>query len=313
MISVNMLAPPGTTTVMADGVNYLVSNGSVTVPASLVNSLEEAGFIEQSAGSLALPTYATDASGNVIGLKEPDGSIAPVPVTVYQSAVPVGIAQSGTVATNGTITFAVALPTAYAGIWLYFPANAITNNGGNPGFYWCTTVGASTINFQVRDAYLSDMGIPTVPTGYGNAIGSNSAYTGSTAEVTLGSVTISGNVLGNNGAIYSTPSYRANAGVGTKTLLTRFGGTAFTGDSAITATYTAIDRASLIMNRGSKSSQVSPSGSGWAPYPSLAAATNAIYGSVDTTADNILKFTGQSINAADYIILESAIATIYPK
>lgn len=80
-----MLAPPGTTTVMADGVNYLVSNGSVTVPASLVNSLEEAGFIEQSAGSLVLPAYATDASGNVTGLVGPSGFLGKLTNVTYNA------------------------------------------------------------------------------------------------------------------------------------------------------------------------------------------------------------------------------------
>lgn len=80
-----------------------------------------------------------------------------------------GIAPSGTVAADGTITLGTALPATFAQIMLYLPAGAIS--GGSAGFYSIemssTTVGV------VRERF-----------GGAALVGSGSAYTGVTTEVT---------------------------------------------------------------------------------------------------------------------------------
>jgi len=119
------------------------------------------------------------------------------PIILAQSGVPVGIPAAGTVATNGTITFGVAFPNAYAGIWLFLPANAIV--GGLAGFYWATTIGASTTNFQFTTAFLASITVPQIPTGFSNAVGSNAAYTQTTSVVAATGFTLPGGLLGPNG------------------------------------------------------------------------------------------------------------------
>ena len=111
--------------------------------------------------------------------------VATVPIgsqalTVRNSAQGVvkGIAPSGTVAVNGTITLGTALPAVFsAGLRLYLPAGAIV--GGDEGFYWSemssTTVGV------VREQF-----------GGAALTGSGSSYAGVTSEVTLRSEFLAG-------------------------------------------------------------------------------------------------------------------------
>ena len=79
------------------------------------------------------------------------------------------VAPSGTVAADGTITLGTALPAVFAsGVYLWLPAGAIS--GGSAGWY------------------LATMSSTTVGTIAG--VGSGSAYTGATSEVTALSVDI---------------------------------------------------------------------------------------------------------------------------
>lgn len=91
-----------------------------------------------------------------------DSGVTPV------TAVPSGsgirfIAPSGTVAADGTITLGTALPAVFSsGVYLWLPAGAIS--GGTAGWYWAV-MSSSTV-------------------GVIAGVGSGSAYTGSTSEVT---------------------------------------------------------------------------------------------------------------------------------
>ena len=72
------------------------------------------------------------------------------PIILAQSAVPLGLLPSGTVAADGTITLATALPTTYSGgMWGRLPAGAVV--GGAAGLYWIvfssTAVGAVKTSF----------------------------------------------------------------------------------------------------------------------------------------------------------------------
>lgn len=80
-----------------------------------------------------------------------------------------GVAPSGTVAADGTITLGTALPAAIAQIALYLPAGAIA--GGSAGFY-AVEMSSTTVGI-VRDRF-----------GGSALTGSGSAYTGVTTEVT---------------------------------------------------------------------------------------------------------------------------------
>jgi hypothetical protein len=129
-----------------------------------------------------------------------------------QSAVPYGIANSGTIATDGTVTLGTALNTIYTGgIWLYFPATAFAS--GAAGFYWAvmssTTVGV----------------VYTSQTSGTPVTGSNSAYTGDTTLRTAVTVTIPGGAMGANGAVRFSYGAQTNNSAGTKTISAAFGGT----------------------------------------------------------------------------------------
>jgi hypothetical protein len=228
-----------------------------------------------------------------------------VPQILAQSAVPVGIAQNGTVATNGTITFATALPAAYAGVWLYFPSTAMAD--GLAGFRWCTSVAASTTNFQVTTAYLATIGIPAVPTGYSNGVGSNSAYTVS-GEVTVASVTVPGGMMGPNGRIRIRRKGTANITAGVKISITRFGGTQFFWAGMTNYSYYTHDVE--IFNIGMVNAQVgSPTnvGTDWAintqPYTR---------GAIDTSIAQTIAMGCQLVAATDYIISEAFSIEVLP-
>jgi hypothetical protein len=229
-----------------------------------------------------------------------------VPQILAQSAVPVGIAQSGTVATNGTITFAAALPTAYAGIWLYFPATAMAD--GLAGFRWCTSVAASTTNFQVTTAYFAAMGIPAIPTGYSNGVGSNSAYTGSVAEIALANVTVPGGMMGPTGRIRIRRKCSANNTAGAKIPSVKFGGTQFF--SAGLANYLSYTHDIEIFNAGVTNVQIgSPTnmGTDWntflQPY---------IRGAIDTSIAQTIAISYQLATATDYAISEAFSIEVLP-
>lgn len=134
---------------------------------------KEFRVVEKADGSIAV--YAGD-----VALIEP-GKI-PVTATPSAQGVVKGIAPSGTVAADGTLTLGTALPAVFAaGLWLYLPSGAIV--GGAEGFYW-TDLSSTTVG--------------VVRAGQGGAalVGSASAYTGVTTEVTAWSSSVDAGRLG---------------------------------------------------------------------------------------------------------------------
>src|SRR4051812_43169817 len=98
--------------------------------------------------------WLVDAVGKVIGHLRQDGTEEFLSGVLAQSAVPMGIANSGTVATNGTYTAGTAYNTTYnGGLWLYYPATAFATLPA--GFYW--SVGSSTTGFQVYTSQTSNV------------------------------------------------------------------------------------------------------------------------------------------------------------
>lgn len=112
----------------------------------------------------------------------PSSPIQNVTATSSAQGVVKGIAPSGTVAADGTLTLGTALPAVFAaGLWLYLPSGAIV--GGAEGFYW-TDMSSTTVG--------------VVRAGQGGAalVGSASAYTGVTTEVTAWSSSVDAGLLG---------------------------------------------------------------------------------------------------------------------
>jgi hypothetical protein len=230
-----------------------------------------------------------------------------------QSGVPVGIAPNATVATNGQITLGTALPRIYSGgIWLRLPAGAVV--GGPAGLYWCvmssTTVGQVYTNF----ADTSQGFVPYIPTStLVNAVGSNAAYTQTTAtDIVLASVTLPGNSLGNNGAVSIISSGQvATAAAGNKLVKTLYSSSQFWLNqvTATSGNYKFSFFAGF-MNCSATNSQIETSadytwGNG-APSGTLPKFA------IDSTVDQLLKLVANIPNATESIIYETISIEVLP-
>lgn len=221
-----------------------------------------------------------------------------------QSAIPVVLAPNGTIATNGIVTLGTALPAIYANAWVYFPANAVV--GGAAGLYF--TQFTSTTAGQVTTSYVSAASAftPTIPSTVVNAVGSNAAYTQTTASaLTLANVTIPAGAVGANGQIYIIPIWTHNSSVGAKVDAITLSSTSVY--SLSNTTNTIESHPVVIQNRGVLNSQLSTSANGLS-----SGATTAIYSTVDLSVNQSLKFTGNIATATDYIVLEGFSVEITP-
>jgi hypothetical protein len=208
-----------------------------------------------------------------------------------QSGVPFGIAPSGTIATNGTVTLGTALNLTYSGgIWLYFPAGAVV--GGAAGFYW-VVMSSATVGVVYTDASAAKI-----------VVGSNAAYTGVTTEVTAASVALPANVIGPNGSLCVNVQASTNSTAGAKTVRTKLG-SATVGTDAVT-TSLALGVYRTINNRGGVARQVS------GPVSSAGVGTAVVESTVDTSQAQAFTITLQKAAATDTLVMESMALELYP-
>jgi len=208
------------------------------------------------------------------------------------NATPWGPANSGTIATNGTVTLGTALSSIYSnGIWLYFPAGAVS--AGAAGWYWA--VMSSTTVGIVYTSQTS--GIPVT--------GSNSPYTGVTSAITGPSINVPGLAMGINGTLRFSSSYSCNNTAGSKAVVATFGGSSSISISMTTAVGGAIN--GLIQNKGSYSSQ---------RYSNLTTTASTGIGgflSIDTMVNQILAYRFQNAVATDVLIQENYFVELFPR
>lgn len=122
------------------------------------------------------------------------------------------VAPSGTVAADGTITLGTALPAVFsAGVWLWLPAGAIF--GGSAGWYLAT--------------------MPSTTVGMIAGIGSGSAYTGSTSEVTAQTIDVPAPALG--ASVVLRVAHMCASNTNAKTGRFRIGGTQYMTNAINTA------------------------------------------------------------------------------
>lgn len=121
------------------------------------------------------------------------------PNVVAHCATAIGIPPGGTITAGGALTLAAALHSyVFAeGIWLYFPAGAIVGDATG-GFYF-TVMSSTTVGTVYTAKYIPGSTSWEAPTSLVAAVGSGSAYSGTTAEITVASQTIPGGTLGNHG------------------------------------------------------------------------------------------------------------------
>lgn len=207
-----------------------------------------------------------------------------------QGAVPYGIANSGTIATNGTYTAGTAYSTTYAGVWLYFPITAFATLPA--GFYWC--VASSTTVFQV---YTSDTSGVLV-------VGSNSAFTGDTTQRTAVSVTIPGGAIGANGSIRHHAGHTINNTAGNKVTSTFFGSTSIF--TATGTTNTNMGYEAITTNKNNQSSQRTSN------LGVTGATAQGSFSTIDTSVDSALSFRLQLAVATDVLVLENWLVEVLP-
>jgi hypothetical protein len=245
--------------------------------------------------------------------KPPVGFFKKPPYILAQSGVPVGIANNGTVATNGQVTLGTALPRVYSnGIWLYLPAGAVS--GGVAGLYWCvmssTTVGQVYTNFA--DTSLGF--VPYIPTGtLVNAVGSNSAYTQTTnAEIVLANINLPGNSLGNTGSISVVSSgHVVAAAAGNKYMKPYYAGNGFWFNQiGATSGNQKFSFFAGFMNNGATNSQIATSCDySWGNGAAGGTLNNF---AADSTINQPLKLTASIPNATESIIYETISIEVLP-
>jgi hypothetical protein len=227
--------------------------------------------------------------------------VSPVQV-LAKTAVPIGIAPTGTMANNGAITLGTAFAATYGpggsspGIWLNLAASAIFA-GSAAGNYW-TVMTSATLGTVFNNTYTAPgpltpptVAIPFVTTGPG-------AYTGVTSVQTLYGVAIPGGTLGPNGAyeIENVCNYLNSAG--TKTITVTMGGQTMYSSAQTTSSGEWLK--TLVINRGSQAIQAHVN----VDIPNNPSSNQATT-SVDTSQAQTLSFTAQLSVATDYVILDA--------
>jgi len=279
--------------------DYVASKGVAVGPYANVGALTTAYPVATSKGVVALvgttapyAEYSCDGSAwNVRGSGVSSGPLA-------QSAVPVVLPSSGSIA-NGLLSGLTALPVAYAGCWMYFPAGASLPSGA--GLYW--VVPSSTTAGQIYTAFQSTASAftPYIPSNPVAVTSGGAAYTQTTAaDITLANITVTGGLMGEDGALRLSFDTSAPNNANTKPQKIKFGGVDIA--TATGASNFGVSFFRMLRNRGSESKNVSP-------YvtqvgPGISSGGLNINLAIDTSVNQSLAFTGQLAVATDYVVLE---------
>lgn len=228
---------------------------------------KEFRVVEKADGSIAV--YAGD-----VALIEP----GKIPVTATPSAQGVGIrgiAPSGTVAADGAITLGTALPGVFAQISLYLPAGAIV--GGAAGFY-AVEMSSTTV------------GVVRAVFGGAALVGSASAYTGVTTEVTLDNYALA-LPLGRSALCRFSAAHTNSAG--TKTSRVKYNGNQVYTVSGTTAA----GQSGAVTGDG-----ICPGQQAWA-QAAASGVTSLITFTAEDASEKTLTVTGQLSAATDAFVL----------
>ena len=249
-------------------------------------------------------------TGDITGVLGTQGQVQYFPRTLSESGIPVIVANTGTIATNGTVTLGTALPTTYANAFVYFPASAVS--GDSTGGIYYVVFSSTTVGVVYAGKYGVANGVgavaftPVVPTGTLTAVtGSNSSFTGSTTETTLINVSLPAGAMGNNGQVVVTANWSCNNSAGAKTGTVYFGGTSI-GTASSYTTSTGGSSMNSIRNRGALGVQSTQLIGG-------AAASAHVYTAIDSSAAVAITITGDTAAATDHIVLEGFTITLNPK
>lgn len=272
-----------------------------------------------------LPWLYDETTGDIVGVKDADGGdsfftrtqtdadgstslLGPSGEIVHSTpiilgAVPTGIPSSGVVDANGALTVSTAFLETYSdGCWLYFPANAVYA-GSLAGLYW--VVMSSTTAGTIYDNLLTLPGSGSAPTSLTPIVAAGGgAYTQTLAEITVAAGTVPGGAMGGSGVLQITSLFRHNSSSGSKSWNANFGGTNFAIRSSTTTTLS--NRVCSVYNRGSTSRQVSTRWVG----PDTTVTTDPTFGTVDTTADQVVSTSMKLSADTDWVMNLGTLVTV---
>lgn len=213
-----------------------------------------------------------------------------------QSAVPAGLATSGTLLANGTFTIGTAYPTVYAnpGIWIRFPGSALVS--GTDTWLWCV-MSSTTAGTAYTDQTLST---PAVGTGL--------AYTGYSSEWILVDLPYKGGFLGPNGRIEVDMQCSINNSAGIKQPFWRMGANPAPSlvMSATSSTHTNVSICASSHIRGNQAQEVNSRRSNTSNTV-VSTITN-----IDLTVDGVVSLRLVPTVATDFIVCESYSVRVIP-
>lgn len=226
------------------------------------------------------------------------------PIILTQTGIKRGIPSSGSIGNNGALSGLTAMPVTYSGgIYLYFPANAIVA-GSAAGFYW-TVMSSTTAGTIYNNTWSS--GVPTAPASpTAFATTGPGAYTQSTSEITISSITLPGGMMGANGVLRTIPTYSMANTANNKTFRQKLGGTQTHG--YVVPSYATLQMMLIIRNCGVQNLQASVTN-----LDGIGATTSAIVQStIDTSSDQTVLQTVQLATATDFVVLEGSTMEVLP-
>jgi len=220
-------------------------------------------------------------------------------ISLAQSATPYVVAPNATWNnTTGAFTLGTALPTTYAGAWVYFSGVGVNSSTGGPaasGLYWCIFSSAT-----VGQAYTNSTASTQLTTTAGTMI--------QTINTNLNLVTVSvqGGLMGANGSLRVFSSNSTTNSGGTKLLTLLHGGA--TAGTFYTAANSVFGRGLIMLHNRGVASQLAGPPTGGTSGSQFAGVTTTIlpyYGTVNTAVTQSCVIAGQIAVATDFIVMES--------
>lgn len=275
---------------------------SAALEADLVNQGKAAWVVapELTASELA-------HAGAHARMRQPNG----VPIILAQSAIPMILPSSGTMGANGALTGLTALPyTAFPQpCFMYFPAGKVFS-GSPAGMYYASITAATTATVY-NNRYSSGRpqnAIPGTPTPVVDA--GPGAYTQSTSEIALLSLTVPGGIMGESGSLLHKALWSFNGtGATVKYIRNNLAGTQIKNCTAA-ANVVSLISGLVMSNRVNEASQIGTPK--FAINEESSASNVTLLSAIDTAVDCLLSIAVLSQTATDWVILERCDIGILP-
>jgi len=247
------------------------------------------------------------ADGVAVNVVDDLSAIGRAPIVLMQTAIPMVLQSSGSVAANGALSGLTALPFASFPhpAFMYFPAGAVF--AASPAGMYFVILSSTTAGTIFNNVYTS--GAPRIPTFLIPIVAAGpGAYTQTTAAaITLLSFDVPGGLLGPNGLLRSQHVWSALNNANSKNVTHLYANLS----SGTTGNVTGQPGARGITewrNRGDSSRQMYTQSAGV-----LFQANIPAYGASDSTIVQPYQVQANLIGAAtDYLILEAVDLTVQP-